>query len=66
MVFAYQINEPSHFGMVTFDDPKRAVSTEEKLMRPKSNDAVTGSTSATTTSSRSPKAFSRQHAASVK
>jgi len=41
-VFAYLVRDPSHFGMVTFEEPGRAVYIEEKPTRPKSNDAVTG------------------------
>ena len=41
-VFAYHVTDPERYGVVAFDDQKRAISIEEKPKQPKSNYAVTG------------------------
>lgn len=42
LIFAYQVAEPSAYGVVEFDGDFRAVSIEEKPARPKSHYAVPG------------------------
>ena len=42
IIFAYQVRNPHQFGVVEFDDNKKAISIEEKPENPKSNFAVTG------------------------
>ena len=42
LIFAYQVKEPSKFGVVSFDDNMNVVSIEEKPVNPKSNYAIPG------------------------
>ncbi len=41
-VFAYHVNDPERYGVVSFDDSMKAVTIEEKPEQPKSSWAVTG------------------------
>lgn len=41
-VFGYQVHDPERFGIVEFDKSGKAVSIEEKPLKPRSNYAVTG------------------------
>jgi glucose-1-phosphate thymidylyltransferase len=41
-VFAYHVTDPERYGVVEFDDERRAITIEEKPSAPKSNYAVTG------------------------
>lgn len=42
IVFAYHVADPERYGVVEFDKDKRAISIEEKPLKPKSNFAVPG------------------------
>lgn len=41
-VFGYYVDDPERFGVIEFNDARKAVSIEEKPQQPKSNYAVTG------------------------
>lgn len=41
-VFGYQVKDPQRFGVVEFDQDMKAISLEEKPLKPRSNCAVTG------------------------
>ena len=41
-VFGYQVKDPHRFGVIAFDENRKAISIEEKPEKPQSNFAVTG------------------------
>jgi glucose-1-phosphate thymidylyltransferase len=41
-IFGYQVNDPERYGIVEFDSNGKAISIEEKPLKPKSNYAVPG------------------------
>ena len=42
VIFAYQVRDPERFGIVEFDQNRKAISLEEKPVHPKSNYAIPG------------------------
>ncbi len=42
IVYAYQVSDPERYGVVEFDSTNKAISIEEKPVKPKSNYAVPG------------------------
>ena len=42
IVFAYHVTDPERYGVVEFDDNNKAISIEEKPLKPRSNYAVPG------------------------
>ena len=42
IVYAYHVNDPERYGVVEFDENFKAISIEEKPLKPKSNYAVPG------------------------
>jgi glucose-1-phosphate thymidylyltransferase len=42
LIFAYSVRDPQRYGVVEFDESKRALSIEEKPAKPRSNYAVPG------------------------
>ena len=42
IVYAYHVSDPERYGVVEFDNDMKAISIEEKPVKPKSNYAVPG------------------------
>jgi glucose-1-phosphate thymidylyltransferase len=42
VIYAYHVSDPERYGVVEFDDDNKAISIEEKPLKPKSNYAVPG------------------------
>ena len=42
IVFGYHVHDPERYGVVEFDDKLKAISLEEKPLKPKSNYAIPG------------------------
>jgi glucose-1-phosphate thymidylyltransferase len=42
VIFAYKVSDPQNYGVIEFDDSGKAMSIEEKPLKPKSNFAVPG------------------------
>lgn len=42
VIFAYQVGDPEHYGVIEFNSRGKAISIEEKPLKPKSNYAVPG------------------------
>lgn len=42
IIYAYHVNDPERYGVVEFDEKRKAISIEEKPSQPKSNYAVPG------------------------
>jgi glucose-1-phosphate thymidylyltransferase len=42
MIFAYKVRDPERYGVVEFDPEGRAISIEEKPLKPRSNYAIPG------------------------
>lgn len=41
-IFAYQVSDPSRYGIIDFDEKNKIISIEEKPKKPRSNFAITG------------------------
>ena len=41
-IFSYYVRDPQRYGVVSFDQTRKAITIEEKPDNPKSNDAITG------------------------